>query len=293
MPPFPTGSTPVTPVVNGRPVSFVRVPDPGVPNAIPAESEFAVTVPEPVGLKLAPVPTSIAAVVFVPLVIELKADDPPPPPQSTPVPEIRPVVFTCKHCVEPVMPVSVRELNDPAAGVALPIAGGVDALAVAKVPKPMTLEFGSPVAFVSTSDEGVPKAGVTSVGDVARTLFPLPVVVPDTSWPEALEPSTEALTGTGEPLILTTVAASVPVVVTSPDKFPPVIVLAPENVAIFPLTGDPEVVTVPLPPPTMIWPNELVASAGALTGSAPPFTLTTVVARLPAVLVASPVCAGS
>jgi hypothetical protein len=97
VPPFPTGSSPVTPVVSGRPVAFVRVPDAGVPSAIPADSEFAVTVPDPVGLKLAPVPTSIAAVVFVPPVIELKADEPPPPPQSTPVPDIRPEVFTCKH----------------------------------------------------------------------------------------------------------------------------------------------------------------------------------------------------
>src|SRR3990167_3578574 len=34
---------------------------------------------------------------------------------------------------------------------------------------------GSPVAFVSTHDDGVPRAGVTSVGEVANTNAPLPV----------------------------------------------------------------------------------------------------------------------
>lgn len=34
---------------------------------------------------------------------------------------------------------------------------------------------GSPVALVSTAAEGVPSAGVVSVGDVAKTTFPVPV----------------------------------------------------------------------------------------------------------------------
>ena len=32
VPPFASGNTPVTPVVNGKPVAFVRVPDAGVPS---------------------------------------------------------------------------------------------------------------------------------------------------------------------------------------------------------------------------------------------------------------------
>ena len=36
---------------------------------------------------------------------------------------------------------------------------------------------GSPVALVSVPEDGVPKAGVTSVGDVERTADPEPVVV--------------------------------------------------------------------------------------------------------------------
>jgi hypothetical protein len=37
--------------------------------------------------------------------------------------------------------------------------------------------FGRPVAFVRTSADGVPSAGVTRVGDVESTVFPLPVLV--------------------------------------------------------------------------------------------------------------------
>jgi hypothetical protein len=44
------------------------------------------------------------------------------------------------------------------------------------VPNPDTpVEIGSPVALVSVADDGVPSAGVTSVGDVANTSAPEPV----------------------------------------------------------------------------------------------------------------------
>lgn len=43
-------------------------------------------------------------------------------------------------------------------------------------PKPLTpVEIGSPVAFVKVPDVGVPKMGVTSVGDVENTTTPVPV----------------------------------------------------------------------------------------------------------------------
>ena len=38
------------------------------------------------------------------------------------------------------------------------------------------VESGRPVALVKTAAEGVPRAGVTKVGEVARTIAPLPVV---------------------------------------------------------------------------------------------------------------------
>lgn len=45
------------------------------------------------------------------------------------------------------------------------------------VPNPLTpVEIGSPVQLVSVPDDGVPNTGVTRVGDVARTIDPLPVV---------------------------------------------------------------------------------------------------------------------
>lgn len=37
------------------------------------------------------------------------------------------------------------------------------------------VEIGSPVALVKTPDAGVPKAGVTRVGEVAKTKAPVPV----------------------------------------------------------------------------------------------------------------------
>jgi hypothetical protein len=47
------------------------------------------------------------------------------------------------------------------------------------VPRPLTpVEIGKPVAFVNTAEDGVPSAGVTSVGLVDNTLLPVPVLVP-------------------------------------------------------------------------------------------------------------------
>jgi hypothetical protein len=53
---------------------------------------------------------------------------------------------------------------DPAELVASPVKAG-------------SAEAGSPEAFVRTSAEGVPSAGVISVGDVDNTVFPVPVDV--------------------------------------------------------------------------------------------------------------------
>lgn len=138
-------------------------------------------VPVPETASEPPVPSTIAAVVFVPLVRPLNAVLPPDP-QSEPVPERTPEVLTCKHCVEPVMPDRVR----PDA-VAAPILGVVRAGEVAKtsnpvpvslvtalarfalvgvarnvatlVPSPDTPEaIGKPVRLVATPVEGVPSA---------------------------------------------------------------------------------------------------------------------------------------
>src|SRR4249920_1107286 len=42
------------------------------------------------------------------------------------------------------------------------------------------VETGSPVQFVKTPEDGVPRAGVTRTGDVARTTLPVPVLAVQT-----------------------------------------------------------------------------------------------------------------
>ena len=115
LPPFPTGSVPVTPVVRGKPVAFVRTPADGVPR-------FGVTRVGDVAKTIDPVPVSsvTAAIAFA--------------------------------------------LEGVARNVATP------------VPRPDTPEeIGNPVQFVSVPLVGVPSSGVTRVGDVAKTIDPVPV----------------------------------------------------------------------------------------------------------------------
>jgi len=53
---------------------------------------------------------------------------------------------------------------------------GVPKKVATPVPSPETpVEIGSPVAFVRVPEEGVPRAGVTNVGEVAKTKAPDPV----------------------------------------------------------------------------------------------------------------------
>ena len=53
---------------------------------------------------------------------------------------------------------------------------GVARKVATSAPRPETpVEIGRPVALVRVAEEGVPSAGVTSVGDVANTAEPLPV----------------------------------------------------------------------------------------------------------------------
>ena len=55
------------------------------------------------------------------------------------------------------------------------------------VPRPDTpVEIGRPVALVKVAEDGVPSAGVTSVGDVANTLLPVPVLARFPSDPALL-----------------------------------------------------------------------------------------------------------
>lgn len=54
----------------------------------------------------------------------LTVPEPPPPPHVAPVPDKSPEELTCTHCVDPVIPVSVREVKVPAFAADPPMAGG-------------------------------------------------------------------------------------------------------------------------------------------------------------------------
>ena len=92
-------------------------------------------------------------------------------------------------------------------------------------PKPeMPVETGKPVALVKVAEDGVPRAGVTSVGLVARTLLPVPVFVTLTTFllassakaVEAVRPDrvvvplTVTLVNEAAPPVLLTLMKSVP-----------------------------------------------------------------------------------
>ena len=193
VPPLPTGSVPVTPVVRGRPVTLVITPEAGVPSAgVTSAGEVANTsAPEPVS----PV---TAAARLAELGVARKVATPVPRP-DTPVPIGRPVAL-----------VRVAELGVPRAGVTSvgdvantsepePVSSVTAAarLADVGVPKkvatpapndvmpvpplatgrvPVTpVVSGRPVALVRVANEGTPRLGVTSVGDVANTSEPVPV----------------------------------------------------------------------------------------------------------------------
>jgi hypothetical protein len=119
---------------------------------------------------------------------------------------------------------------------------------------PAVREAAVPVAFVATSADGVPRAGVTSVGEVARTIAPEPVVPLERSEAAAVAP-TVALPFASTVIFVyvpadtpdtARVVATAPAVVTSPVRSALVMVAAPENLVKFPVAGEPDVV-MPVP----------------------------------------------
>lgn len=70
---------------------------------------------------------------------------------------------------------------------------GVASHVAMPVPNPVMPAIGRRVALVRTNAVGIPSAGVTSVGEVARTIFPLPVV--------AISPRTPELLNSTDPLV--------------------------------------------------------------------------------------------
>jgi len=155
---------PETPVEIGRPVTFVIVPEEGVPSAPPS------TTGDPA------VPTLTASAVATPV-----------PRPDTPVAIGNPVAL-----------VSVADVGVPRMGVTnvglvantkepVPVSSvtaaarladeGVPRKVATPVPKPDTpVEIGKPVALVNVTEVGVPRIGVTSVGLVDMTTLPVPVI---------------------------------------------------------------------------------------------------------------------
>ena len=77
---------------------------------------------------------------------------------------------------------------------------------------------GSPVAFVKVTDVGVPRIGVTKVGEVASTIAPVPVVVAAISCFDEFVATATALVGTTAPLTPTTVCELL-----VPERSPPAV----------------------------------------------------------------------
>lgn len=161
-PPLAMGRVPVTPVVSGKPVAFVSVPEVGVP-------KIGVTRVGLVDRTFAPEPV----LVVTPVPPLATGNDP-----VTPVVKGRPVAF-----------VRVAEVGVPKIGVTnvglvdkttLPVpvlvVTPVPPLATGSVPVTPVVS-GKPVAFVNVPDVGVPRIGVTNVGLVESTFAPEPVLV--------------------------------------------------------------------------------------------------------------------
>jgi hypothetical protein len=180
VPPFATGSKPVTPVVNGKPVKFVATPLVGVPRIGVTNVGLVAKTNDPV-----PVSSVTADIRFAELGVARKVATPVPRP-DTPVLIGRPVAFVKVPLVGvPRIGVTrvglVANTNEPEpvssviAEARLALEGVAKRVAT-PAPKPLTpVEIGRPVAFVKTAALGVPRAGVTSVGEFDNTTATVPV----------------------------------------------------------------------------------------------------------------------
>ncbi len=182
VPPFAPGKIPFTPVVNGNPVRFVATPLEGVPRAgVTSVGDVAnTTAPVPVS------PVTAAAKLAVDGVARNVATPVPSP--EIPVDTGNPVALV-SVAADGVPRLGVVRVGDvpktkapvPVSSVTAEIRFALDGVArnvATPVPKPETpVEIGRPVPFVSVTADGVPRFGVVSVGEVAKTTLPLPVVV--------------------------------------------------------------------------------------------------------------------
>jgi len=169
-------------LMDAVPVRLVTTPDAGVPKAGVINVGEVAKTSEPV-----PVSSVTAAARLALDGVARKVATPVPRP-DTPVLMGRPVALV-KVALEGVPRAGVTKVGlvantrapDPVSSVmadARLAELGVARKVAMPVPRPDTpVEIGKPVAFVKVPEEGVPSAGVTSVGEVARTLLPVPVLV--------------------------------------------------------------------------------------------------------------------
>jgi hypothetical protein len=171
---------PDTPVDIGKPVALVNVPLVGVPNTgVTKVGEVAKTA-EPV-----PVSSVKAERRLAELGVARKVATPLPRP-DTPVEMGRPVAFV-KVAAEGVPKSGVTKAGDVAnTADPVPVSSvkaerrlaleGVAKKVATPVPKPLIpVLTGKPVALVKVAEAGVPRVGVTKVGELANTKAPEPV----------------------------------------------------------------------------------------------------------------------
>ena len=186
-----TGRLPVTPVVRGKPVALVNVALVGVPRmGVTNVGDVAKTAnPVPVSSVKAPkrfaelneprevaLPTEVIAPVKLAFVVTLPAVRP----------EAVPVIFVPTNALG-VPKAGVTKVGEVANTKApVPVSSvkaaakfallGVARKVATPVPRPDTpVLIGKPVALVRVAEVGVPRTGVTRVGDVAKTAEPVPV----------------------------------------------------------------------------------------------------------------------
>jgi len=169
VPPLATGNVPVTPVVNGKPVALVRVPDAGVPRTGAVKVGLVRVLLVKVSVVALPtnVSVEVGRVMVLPvLLIELMTGvvrvllvnvcDLERVTISTPSTVITPAA-------ERAIVVSVA---CPSSILPTPIADVVEAVI------PLT---GNPVALVNVTADGVPRLGVVNIGLIENTRLPEPV----------------------------------------------------------------------------------------------------------------------
>jgi hypothetical protein len=163
---------PDTPVLIGKPVAFVKVPEDGVPNAgVTKVGDVANTnEPEPVSSVIAEARLALEGVA--------KRVATPVPKPLTPVEIGRPVAFvkTAALGVPRAGVTSVGEFDNTTLVVPVLVVTPVPPLATGNVPVTPVVR-GKPVKLVATPDVGVPSNGVTKVGLVDNTTLPDPVEV--------------------------------------------------------------------------------------------------------------------